>query len=141
MPRHQSSSRSFYQTHHSARISNSKWKNKTVTQITSFLVRHLISKVTGREFVSDIDHRKKFMLEINEADWRYDVYQYLHYEIFPTNGKQSKKPREELCAILLDKVLHKMSFSRPLLKCWEMKMWFMFYERFTKAVVETTWTT
>ncbi|XP_073035313.1 uncharacterized protein [Primulina eburnea] len=75
-------------------------------------------ELVGQEFVSQIDHLLVEKVDMLEEDWRYEIQQYLCHGKVPAESKRAREvKRRALRFSLLDGILYKRSFSRPLLKC------------------------
>lgn len=46
--------------------------------MASSLIQPLISDISEKELVSQIEYIQESQSQISECDWRYDLYQYLH---------------------------------------------------------------
>ncbi|XP_075515490.1 uncharacterized protein LOC142550140 [Primulina tabacum] len=76
------------------------------------------SELVGQELVSQIDHLQAEKVDMLEEDWRYEIQQYLcHGKVLAEPKRARKVKRRSLRFSLLDGILYKRSFSKPLLKC------------------------
>ncbi|XP_073056846.1 uncharacterized protein [Primulina eburnea] len=75
-------------------------------------------ELVGQELVSQIDHLQAEKVDMLEEDWGYEIQQYLCHGKVPAESKRAREvKRRALRFSLLDGILYKISFSRPLLKC------------------------
>ncbi|XP_073277650.1 uncharacterized protein [Primulina huaijiensis] len=99
----------------------SRAKNETadrMAKMASSLDQPTEPELIGQELVSQIDHLQAGKVNMLEEDWRYEVQQYLCHGKVPAEPKRAREfKRRALRFLLLDGILYKRSFSRPLLKC------------------------
>ncbi|XP_073290537.1 uncharacterized protein [Primulina huaijiensis] len=99
----------------------SRAENETadrLAKMASSLDQPTEPELIGQELVSQIDHLQAEKVNMLEEDWRYEVQQYLCHGKLPAEPKRAREvKRRALRFSLLDGILYKRSFSRPLLKC------------------------
>ncbi|XP_073153964.1 uncharacterized protein [Henckelia pumila] len=72
----------------------------------------------GREAVSQLEHLDDIITEVLEGNWRYDIHKYLTKgELSNDNKKAREIKKGSLRFVMIDRIIFKRSFSRPLLKC------------------------
>ncbi|XP_073121339.1 uncharacterized protein [Henckelia pumila] len=89
-----------------------------LARLASFVGEPSEPRLKGKEMISQLESLDDIIADVLEGDWRYDIHKYLTKNELPNDNKKAREiKRRALHFVMVDKILFKMSFSQPLLKC------------------------